>query len=866
MKSKFLGALLCAAALVSLASAQTTIVAKNGSSQVGAFKKYFVLKCSTGMSCSLVNGEFVMTSSGGSATAAGSDTQVQFNDGGSAFGGATNILYNKTTGQFTVSQKADTRESIYGKRFTDTTPTGNFIHFQNAAANADVFKLDVLGHMTVEGVTSTGATGTGKFVFDTSPVFTTPNLGTPSAINLTNATGFPTLNQNTTGSAAKWTTARNLAGNSVDGSANVAFANKFIVQGTADSGLSAAQFLGALGTGIVKNTTTTGVLSIAIASDFPTLNQNTTGSAATLTTPRAIYGNNFDGSAALAQIIASTYGGTGNGFTKFSGPASSEKTFTLPNASATILTDNAAVTVAQGGTGTGSTLTGVVRGGSPMTAAELSGAVITSGSNATTPGKADAFEASLFCADAGANDTYACNLSPAITGYTTGVLYWFKANTANTGAATLNLNSLGAKTIKKHAGGITTDLSDNDIRAGAWVSVIYDGTNLQCQDGCDGNAPLANPMTTLGDFLYGGASGAPTRLAGASTLDGVPQYLISTSSSSAATAPTLAPAGVPTNAQTGTTYTILLTDRAKYVTFSNASSIAVTLPQAGSTGFASNFVFRACDIGAGTATITPTTSTISYTTGTTYSSGQSNMALTTGQCATIYSDNTNYFAVKEMVNISGNAATATALAADPADCSANNFATAINASGTLTCGQPSISAGVSGLGSGVATFLGTASSANLRSALTDETGTGAAYFQGGDIGTPSAGVGTNITGIPFANVTGRLWSCQPGMGDGVNAITSASYLQSTCKNTTGSTVTITAASCYADAGTPTLNFTKYDGGSHTAILTGAITCSTTFAAGTLSGTPTLANGDWLEFTFAAGGTAKQSTWTVSGTY
>jgi hypothetical protein len=48
-----------------------------------------------------------------------------------------------------------------------------------------------------------------------------------------------------------------------------------------------------------------------VAADIPTLNQNTTGSAATLTTPRAIYGNNFDGSAALAQVIAGTYGGTG---------------------------------------------------------------------------------------------------------------------------------------------------------------------------------------------------------------------------------------------------------------------------------------------------------------------------------------------------------------------------------------------------------------------------------------------------------------------------------------------------------------------------------------------------------------------------
>lgn len=74
-------------------------------------------------------------------------------------------------------------------------------------------------------------------------------------------------------------------------------------------------------------------------------------SATKLTTARAIYGNNFDGTAALTQVIASTYGGTGNGFAKLSGPTTSEKTFTLPDASATILTDNAAVTVAQGGTG-----------------------------------------------------------------------------------------------------------------------------------------------------------------------------------------------------------------------------------------------------------------------------------------------------------------------------------------------------------------------------------------------------------------------------------------------------------------------------------------------------------------------------------
>ena len=46
--------------------------------------------------------------------------------------------------------------------------------------------------------------------------------------------------------------------------------------------------------------------------------------------------------------------------------------------------------------------------------------------------------ANTYCADAGSTDTYACNLSSTPTGYVTGALYSFKANTANTGAATIN--------------------------------------------------------------------------------------------------------------------------------------------------------------------------------------------------------------------------------------------------------------------------------------------------------------------------------------------------------------------------------------------------------------------------------------------
>lgn len=63
------------------------------------------------------------------------------------------------------------------------------------------------------------------------------------------------------------------------------------------------------------------------------------------------------------------------------------------------------------------------------------------------------------------------------------------------------------------------------------------------------------------------------------------------------------------NAQTGTTYTVLSSDAAKLVTFSNTSSIAVTLPQA--TGnFGAGFWFDVANVNTGLVTITPTTSTI----------------------------------------------------------------------------------------------------------------------------------------------------------------------------------------------------------------------------------------------------------------
>ena len=79
-----------------------------------------------------------------------------------------------------------------------------------------------------------------------------------------------------------------------------------------------------------------------------------------------------------------------------------------------------------------------------------------------------------YAADAGANDTYVITLSPVPTAYFTGQIVSFKANTANTGACSLNVNGLGAIALKLNG----ADPQDNTISAGAYLVVQYDGTNF----------------------------------------------------------------------------------------------------------------------------------------------------------------------------------------------------------------------------------------------------------------------------------------------------------------------------------------------------------------------------------------------------
>lgn len=83
-----------------------------------------------------------------------------------------------------------------------------------------------------------------------------------------------------------------------------------------------------------------------------------------------------------------------------------------------------------------------------------------------------------YAADTGSANAYAIAPAPAFTAYTGGMLVVFKAANANTGASTINVNSLGGKNLKVYAGGALVTLPANFIVAGGVVVAIYDGTQF----------------------------------------------------------------------------------------------------------------------------------------------------------------------------------------------------------------------------------------------------------------------------------------------------------------------------------------------------------------------------------------------------
>lgn len=109
--------------------------------------------------------------------------------------------------------------------------------------------------------------------------------------------------------------------------------------------------------------------------------------------------------------------------------------------------------------------------------------------------------------DTGSSTAYAITPVPAITTYTAGQRFTFKAaNTNTTIGPTLNVSGLGAKNLRKLDG--ATVLAIGDIVAGQIIEAEYDGTNMQVL------SPVALIASKVSDYQAFTANGTWTKPAG----------------------------------------------------------------------------------------------------------------------------------------------------------------------------------------------------------------------------------------------------------------------------------------------------------------------------------------------------------------
>lgn len=98
----------------------------------------------------------------------------------------------------------------------------------------------------------------------------------------------------------------------------------------------------------------------------------------------------------------------------------------------------------------------------------------------------------LYVRSTSGNDTYVGCPTHPITSYTRGMFVVLDGDTANTGTATINLCTLGAKSILNRAGGA---LNDGDITANKPIFLGYDGTQFDILgDGGGASLTAAEPL------------------------------------------------------------------------------------------------------------------------------------------------------------------------------------------------------------------------------------------------------------------------------------------------------------------------------------------------------------------------------------
>lgn len=333
----------------------------------------------------------------------------------------------------------------------------------------------------------------------------------------------------------------------------------------------------------------------------------------------------------------------------------------------------------------------------------------------------------LYCADSESTDTYLCGLTPALTAYTTGMIVIFKPNTTNTGAATLNIDSLGVKNIVTAS---NTTLGDNDLTANRLYTLFYDGTSFRMHQDNSGTgggystsdalaSDLSDEVGTSGGFVRSSVLGnytlvsfstTPTFTATSRTSDSFTITLTDNVTSSTLSTPTTGqllnfricqdatggrtfvwPTGftgalIPSLTASACTIQSFFWDGTDAIltggSLDGVTAMAETAAPSGNPP--SNYYYSWADSTDHIIHSKDSSGNVNSHVRTT-SSRTANQFVThiasTGipSTAAIVDDD-----IPNNITISL-AATATALASNPTDCSANQFATTIAVNGNLTC-------------------------------------------------------------------------------------------------------------------------------------------------------------------------------------
>jgi hypothetical protein len=155
----------------------------------------------------------------------------------------------------------------------------------------------------------------------------------------------------------------------------------------------------------------------------------------------------------------------------------------LPHTRQITLTDLAPGSVQ--GNGTKLQAAGTISGTAGATLCiDANGNTTTSGCSSGTTIDNNTLKNAAYCPDTGSANALVCTTATAFPGaYTAGQAIWVKAANANTGATTINVNSLGAVSVTKNG---TTGLAPGDLAAGGMYLLMYDGTEFQVQLGGSG--------------------------------------------------------------------------------------------------------------------------------------------------------------------------------------------------------------------------------------------------------------------------------------------------------------------------------------------------------------------------------------------